>query len=211
VRKLKVTTFVTLDGVMQAPGGPDEDRSGGFTHGGWSVGYWDDQMGKVMGEFMGRPFELLLGRKTYEIFAAYWPHSTDPGADALNSARKHVASRTLRSVDWNNSTLIKGDVATYVSELKKQSGPEIQVHGSGDLLQTLLKNDLVDELHVWTFPVVLGSGKRLFADGAVPAGLKVDAVTTSTTGVVIATYERAGAIKYGSFALAEPSEAATLG
>ena len=211
MRKLKVTTFVTLDGVMQAPGGPDEDRSGGFTHGGWSVGYWDDQMGKVMGEFMGRPFELLLGRKTYEIFAAYWPHSTDPGADALNSARKHVASRTLRSVDWNNSTLIKGDVATYVSELKKQSGPEIQVHGSGDLLQTLLKNDLVDELHVWTFPVVLGSGKRLFADGAVPAGLKVDAVTTSTTGVVIATYERAGAIKYGSFALAEPSEAATLG
>ena len=211
MRKLKVTTFVTLDGVMQAPGGPDEDRSGGFTHGGWSVGYWDDQMGKVMGEFMGRPFELLLGRKTYEIFAAYWPHSTDPGADALNSARKHVASRTLRSVDWNNSTLIKGDVATYVSELKKQSGPEIQVHGSGDLLQTLLKNDLVDELHVWTFPVVLGSGKRLFADGAVPAGLKVDAVTTSTTGVVLATYERAGAIKYGSFALAEPSEAATLG
>ena len=211
MRKLKVTTFVTLDGVMQAPGGPDEDRSGGFTHGGWSVGYWDDQMGKVMGEFMGRPFELLLGRKTYEIFAAYWPHSTDPGADALNSARKHVASRTLRSVDWNNSTLIKGDVATYVSELKKQSGPEIQVHGSGDLLQTLLKNDLVDELHVWTFPVVLGNGKRLFADGAVPAGLKVDAVTTSTTGVVIATYERAGAIKYGSFALAEPSEAATLG
>ena len=211
MRKLKVTTFVTLDGVMQAPGGPDEDRSGGFAHGGWSVGYWDDQMGNVMGEFMGRPFELLLGRKTYEIFAAHWPRSTDPGADVLNSARKHVASRTLRSVDWNNSTLIKGDVATYVSELKKQSGPEIQVHGSGDLLQTLLKNDLVDELHVWTFPVVLGSGKRLFADGAVPAGLKVDAVTTSTTGVVIATYERAGAIKYGSFALAEPSEAATLG
>src|SRR5256886_13513065 len=116
VRKLKVSTFVTLDGVMQAPGGPEEDRTGGFTQGGWSVGYWDDRMGQVMGDFMGRPFELLLGRKTYEIFAAYWTHSTDPGADALNSARKHVASRTLRSVDWNNSTLIKGDVATYVSE-----------------------------------------------------------------------------------------------
>jgi dihydrofolate reductase len=211
VRKLKVTTFVTLDGVMQAPGGPDEDRSGGFTHGGWSAGYWDDQMGQVMTEFMGRPFDLLLGRKTYEIFAAYWPHSTEPGAELLNDARKHVASRTLPSVDWNNSTLIKGDVAKYVSELKKQSGPEIQVHGSGDLIQTLLKNDLVDEFHVWTFPVVLGSGKRLFAGGAVPAGLKVTGVTTSSTGVVITTYERAGEIKYGSFAPEESREAITAG
>ena len=205
MRKLKVTTFVTLDGVMQAPGGPDEDRSGGFTHGGWSVGYWDDQMGKLMDEFMGRPFELLLGRKTYEIFAAHWPHSTEPGADTLNGARKHVASRTLKNVEWNNSTLIKGDVPKYVSELKKQSGPEIQVHGSGDLIQTLVRNDLVDEFHVWTFPVVLGSGKRLFAEGAIPAGLKVVDVTTSSTGVVIATYERAGEIKYGSFALDEPN------
>jgi len=208
MKKLKVTTFVTLDGVMQAPGAPEEDRSGGFTHGGWSVGYWDDQMGQMMGDFMGRPFDLLLGRKTYEIFAAHWPRSTEPGADVLNRARKHVASRTLRTVDWNNSTLIKGDVAKYVSDLKKESGPEIQVHGSGDLIQTLLKNDLVDEFHVWTFPVVLGSGKRLFADGAVPAGLKVDAVQTSTTGVVIATYQRAGAIKYGSFALEESSDGA---
>src|SRR5438094_4108461 len=194
---------------MQAPGGPDEDRSGGFTKGGWSVGYWDDRMGQVMGDFMGRPFEMLLGRRTYEIFAGYWPRSTEAGAQALNGARKHVASRTLKNVEWNNSTLIKGDVPMYVSELKKQSGPEIQVHGSGDLIQTLLRNDLVDEFHVWTFPVVLGSGKRLFADGAVPAGLKVDAVKTSTTGVVIATYQRAGAIKYGSFALEEPSDAAT--
>ena len=208
MKKLKVTTFVTLDGVMQAPGAPEEDRSGGFTYGGWSVGYWDDQMGQMMGDFMGRPFDLLLGRKTYEIFAAHWPRSTEPGADVLNRARKHVASRTLRTVDWNNSTLIKGDVAKYVSDLKKESGPEIQVHGSGDLIQTLLKNDLVDEFHVWTFPVVLGSGKRLFADGAVPAGLKVDAVKTSTTGVVIATYQRAGAIKYGSFALEESSDGA---
>ena len=208
VRKLKVNTFVTLDGVMQAPGGPDEDRNGGFTHGGWSAGYWDDQMGQIMSEFMGSPFELLLGRKTYEIFAAHWPRSTEPEADVLNSARKHVASRTLRTVEWKNSTLIKGDVAKYVAELKKQSGPEIQVHGSGDLLQTLFKNDLIDEFHVWTFPVLLGSGKRLFADGAIPAGLKLDAVKTSTTGVVIAIYERAGAIKYGSFALEEPSEAA---
>ncbi|TMC07254.1 MAG: dihydrofolate reductase, partial [Chloroflexi bacterium] len=156
----------------------------------------------------GQPFELLLGRKTYEIFVAHWAHSTDPGADELNRARKHVASRTLRSVDWNNSTLIKGEVAEYVSDLKNQSGPEIQVHGSGDLLQTLLKNDLVDEFHVWTFPVALGRGRRLFADGTIPIGLKIDAVMTSSTGVVIATYERAGAIKYGSFALEEPSDAA---
>jgi dihydrofolate reductase len=158
---------------------------------------------------MGRPFDMLLGRKTYEIFAAYWPHSTEPGAEQLNAARKHVASRTLKSVDWNNSTLIKGDVATYVADLKKGSGPEIQVHGSGDLIQTLLRNDLLDELHLWTFPVVLGTGKRLFAGGATPAGLKAVDIKTSGTGVVMATYERAGAIKYGSLASPEPSEAET--
>jgi dihydrofolate reductase len=206
MRKLVVNTFLTLDGVMQGPGGPEEDKSGGFEHGGWSAGYWDDQMGARMGEFMGKPFELLLGRKTYEIFAAHWPHSTEPGADALNSARKHVASRTLRAVDWNNSTLIKGDVARYVADLKETAGPEIQVHGSGDLIQTLLKNDLVDEFNLWVFPVVLGSGKRLFADGAVPAGMRLSDSLISTTGVLITTYERSGAIKYGSFALEEPSE-----
>ena len=205
--KLTFSTFLTLDGVMQAPGGPDEDRSGGFSHGGWSVGYWDGPMGEAMGEFMGRPFQMLLGRKTYEIFAAHWPHSTEAGADVLNAARKHVASRTLQSVDWNNSTLIKGDVAKYVADLKKASGPEIQVHGSGDLIQTLLRNDLVDEMHLWTFPVVLGTGKRLFADGAIPAGLEAVDIKTSGTGVVMATYRRAGEIKYGSFANPEPSEA----
>ena len=198
--KLVVSTFLTLDGVMQAPGGPEEDPSGGFTHGGWSVNYWDGRMGEIMGGYLGRPFDLLLGRKTYEIFAAYWPHSTEPGADALNNAKKHVASRTLKSADWNNSVLIKGDVAKYVAELKKSNGPEIQVHGSGDLIQTLLKNDLVDEFHVWTFPVVLGTGKRLFADGAIPAGLKATSVIPSSTGVVITAYERAGEIKFGSFA-----------
>jgi dihydrofolate reductase len=211
VRKLKVSTFVTLDGVMQAPGGPDEDRASGFEHGGWSAGYWDDETDKAMGDFMGRPFELLLGRKTYEIFAAFWPQSTDPGAEVLNTARKHVASRTLQRVDWNNSTLIKGDVAKYVSDLKQQSGPEIQVHGSGNLLQTLLRNDLIDEFQVLTFPVVLGTGKRLFADGTKPAGLKVSRVTTSSSGVVIATYERAGEIKYGSFATEDSREAITAG
>jgi dihydrofolate reductase len=204
--KLTVSTFLTVDGVMQAPGGPEEDPSGGFKHGGWSVGYWDGPMGDAMGEFMGHPFQLLLGRKTYEIFAAHWPHSTEPGADVLNAARKHVASRTLQTVGWNNSTLIKDDVAKYVADLKGSSDLEIQVHGSGNLIQTLLRNDLVDEMHLWTFPVVLGSGKRLFADGAIPAGLKAIDVKTSSTGVVMATYERAGAIKYGSFALPEPSE-----
>src|SRR5256885_13367994 len=142
MRKLKVTTFLTLDGVMQAPGGPEEDPSGGFTHGGWSVNYWDDQLSQEMAKFMGRPYELLLGRKTYEIFAAHWPHSTDPGADVLNSARKHVASRTLRSADWNNPTLTKGDAATNVSEPKDRSAPGTQGHGAGDLLQTLCKTAL---------------------------------------------------------------------
>ena len=160
MRKLKVNTFVTLDGVMQAPGGPEEDRSGGFTHGGWSAGYWDERMGQIIGEFMGRPFDLLLGRKTYEIFAGYWPKSTEPGAAELNSARKHVASRTLKSVDWNNSVLIKGEVPKYVADLKQSSGPEVQVHGSGDLIQTLLRSDLIDEFHIWTFPVVLGTGQK---------------------------------------------------
>jgi dihydrofolate reductase len=204
--RLTLTTFLTLDGVMQAPGGPDEDRSGGFAHGGWSGGYWDDDLDREMTEFMGRPFQMLLGRKTYEIFAGYWPQSTEPGADQLNSARKHVASRTLRSVDWNNSTLIKGDVATYVADLKNGSGPDIQVYGSGDLVQTLLRNDLVDEFHLMIFPVVLGKGKRLFADGAMPAGLKAANIRTSANGVVIATYERAGAVKTASLAGAERSE-----
>src|SRR2546427_7251163 len=159
MRKLVVLTFLTLDGVMQAPGGPEEDPSGVFKWGGWSAGYWDDTLGKVMGDQMGHPYDLLLGRKTYEIFAAHWPHSTDPGADELNSARKHVASTTLRSVTWNNSTLIKGDLPAYVANLKQQSGPEIQVHGSGQLIQTLLQHDLVDEFHLLIFPIVLGSGK----------------------------------------------------
>ena len=200
MRKLRVTTFLTLDGVMQAPGGPEEDATGGFAHGGWSVKYWDDRLGQEMTEFMGRPFDMLLGRKTYEIFAAYWPHSTEPGADALNSARKHVASTTLHSVDWSNSTLIKGDVGAYVADLKKESGPEIQVHGSGQLIQTLLKNDLVDEFHLMVFPLALGSGKRLFAEGTVPAAFTGSDVRTSNSGVIIATYNRAGAVKYGTYA-----------
>ncbi len=207
MRKLAVSTFMTLDGVMQAPGGPGEDPAGGFTHEGWSVNYWDDAMGQRMGELMGKPFDLLLGRKTYEIFAAHWPHATDPGADVLNSATKHVASRTLDKVDWGNSRLIEGDVPEQVAKLKAEDGPEIQVHGSSNLIQTLQKHDLVDEYRVMIFPLALGTGKRLFADGTIPAGLRLVDSSASSTGVLMATYERAGEIEYGTFALDEPSEA----
>jgi dihydrofolate reductase len=208
MRKLVVNTFLTLDGVMQAPGGPEEDPTGGFTHGGWSVNYWDDLMGQVMDEAMRRPFGLLLGRKTYEIFAAHWPHAADePFADVLNSATKYVASRTLAAVEWQNSILLEGDAAEAIGRLKDEDGPELQVHGSGNLIQTLLEHDLVDVYRLWIFPVVLGTGKRLFADGAIPCGLKLVDSKTSTTGVLIATYERGGEVEYGSFALEEPTEA----
>ena len=200
MRKVRVNTFLTLDGVMQAPGGPEEDPSGGFAHGGWSVGYWDDTMGQVMRAFMTPPFDLLLGRRTYEIFAAYWPTSTADGADALNAAHKYVASRTLKTLTWKDSSLLEGDVPDAVRELKAGSGPDIQVHGSGDLMQTLLEHGLIDEFQLCVFPVVLGSGKRLFADGAVPAGLRTLDTQTSGTGVVVARYEPAGEVKSGSFA-----------
>lgn len=206
--ELVVSTFLTLDGVMQGPGGPEEDPSGGFKHGGWSVNYWDDGMGQRMAGIMSKPFDLLLGRKTYEIFAAHWPYVIDdPAADVLNRATKYVASTTLDKLDWSNSNLIKGDVAEQVANLKSDSGPEIQVHGSGQLIQTLMKHDLVDRYRLWIFPLVLGNGKRLFSEGTIPAGLQLRDVTTSTTGVVMASYERAGDIHYGSFALDEPTDA----
>jgi dihydrofolate reductase len=205
MRTLAVITNITLDGVMQAPGGPDEDPTGGFTHGGWAAGYFDEQMLRQVAE--ADPYELLLGRGTYEIFAAHWPYDEGPIADRLNGTRKHVASTTLDRVDWNNSTLITGDVAEYVSEAKRQDGPELHVHGSPGLLQTLLRHDLVDEFRIRTFPLVLGTGTRLFGDGTVPAALRLAASTTSTTGVVMSTYERAGEIRYGSFEFEEPTEA----
>ncbi len=208
MRKLIVNTFLTLDGVMQAPGGPEEDPSGGFPHGGWSVNYWDDLMAQTMGTAMSTPFDLVLGRKTYDIFAAHWPYAVDdPGAKPLNDATKYVASRTSRSLEWSNSTLIEGDVAEAIAKLKQEDGPELQVHGSGNLIQTLLRHDVVDEYRLFIFPLVLGEGKRLFADGAIPAGLKLLESKISTTGVIIATYERAGEITTGSFALAEPTDA----
>ena len=209
MRTVAINTFMTLDGVMQAPGGPEEDPTGGFTHGGWSVNYWDDVMAEVMGEAFGRPFDLLLGRRTYEIFAAHWPYvgDDDPGAKALNRATKYVASTTLTDVSWSSSVLLEGDVAEAVGRIKEEDGPEIQVHGSGHLAQTLIRHDLIDEYRLWVFPLVLGTGKRLFADGTVPAGLRLVDSKTSSTGVVIGKYQRAGAIDLGSFALEEPTRA----
>jgi dihydrofolate reductase len=208
MRKLITTTFITLDGVMQAPGGPEEDPADSFTYGGWSVNYWDDMMGQFMDESMAKPFELLLGRKTYEIFAAYWPYAKDePGADLLNNAKKYVASRTLNKVDWENSTLIKGDVVQEIRKLKGQDEPDLLVHGSSNLIQTLLKHNLIDELRLWIFPVVIGNGKRLFDQGTIPSDLKLTGCKTSSTGVILATYERSGDIKTGSFALVNTSEA----
>ena len=200
MRELIVNTFVTLDGVMQAPGGPEEDTDGGFEHGGWSFGYWDELMQGAMGESMSKPFDLVLGRKTYEIFAAFWPQSEGPGADVLNNATKHVASTTLTDLEWENSSPIEGDVPSGVRALKEQDGPELQVHGSANLIQTLLEHRLVDEFRIWTFPVVLGTGKRLFEDGAVPEGLELTDSKTASTGVVLATYRTGADIRYGSFA-----------
>jgi dihydrofolate reductase len=203
MRKVIVLSFLTLDGVMQAPGGPDEDRSGGFAYGGWTVPHFDEYLGKIMEEQMSRPFDLLLGRKTYEIFASYWPlqdNEPDPVAAGLNRATKYVVSKTLERTDWQPSRIIKGDIAAEIGKLKAQAGPELQVHGSGDLIQTLLKHDLVDELWLKTFPVVLGKGKRLFAEGAMPASFKLLESRISPSGVSIANYERAGEVETGSFA-----------
>ncbi len=202
--KLIVTTFLSLDGVMQAPGGPEEDRTDGFEHGGWLVPYADDDLGRFMDPWITAADGFLLGRKTYEIFAAHWPRVADKGdpvAAALNGRPKYVASRTLDRVEWKNSTLIKGDVVEEVSRLKSRPGGEIQVHGSSGLAQTLIKNDLIDEYRLWFFPVVLGRGKRLFGTGSVPTALRLVDTRTTSTGVVIHVYQRAGEMKYGSFAL----------
>jgi dihydrofolate reductase len=202
MRKLLVTTFLTLDGVMQAPGGPGEDDSGGFAHGGWSVNYWDEQMGQVMGEATSRPFAMVLGRRTYDIMAAYWPNAPEEeGGKIFNEATKYVASRARPNLEaWSNSVLIEGDAAQGIAALKAEDGPELQVHGSANLIQTLLRHNLVDRFRLWVFPLVIGSGKRLFSEGTIPSGLKLVDHTVSTTGVVIGTYEPAGEIATGSFA-----------
>src|SRR5256714_354023 len=197
MRKLIVLTFITLDGVMQAPGGPTEDTSGNFTYGGWMVPYFDDVLGQIMGEQMSRPFDLLLGRKTFEIFASYWPHHVDEGP-GINKATKYVASNTLTTHAWSKSVFLKGNVVDEIKKLKQQDGPDLQVHGSSNLIQTLLAHDLVDELWLKIFPVTVGTGKRLFEEGTLPASYILVETQSSPSGVMIATYKRAGELKTGS-------------
>lgn len=200
MRKLVVGAFTTLDGVMQAPGGPDEDRDGGFRHGGWLVPYFDEKFVEAMTEWTRRADAFLLGRRTYEMFAASWPKSTDPAdeiATVLNTRPKWVASRTLDALAWNNSHLIRGEVAGAVARLKAQEGGEIQVHGSSNLIQTLLEHDLVDTFRIWQFPVVLGTGKRLFGRGTIPRSFRLVDTRMNATGAVLHVLERAGGLRYG--------------
>ena len=199
MRKLIVTTMMSLDGVMQAPGGPDEDPSDGFAFGGWTAPLVDDEGLEAKAAELSVPFDLLLGRRTYEIFAGYWPHHPEEAyGKPLNDATKYVVSRSRPSLDWGPAVLIE-DAAEGVAALKQEDGPELQVHGSGNLAQTLIRHGLVDEYHLWVFPVVLGQGKRLFADGTVPATLRLVDSKVSKTGVFMGTYEPAGEVVTGSF------------
>jgi len=198
LRKLVVLTFLSLDGVMQGPGGPKEDSLGGFQHGGWTVPYFDESLGKIMGEQMGKPFDLLLGRKTYDVFAGYWPQHKEEGA-GINNATKYVVTRRPVKLDWKTTVPIKRNVVKEIRKLKNEDGPELQVHGSANLIQTLLKSDLVDEFWLKIFPVTLGKGKRLFAEGTAPAAFALAESQILPSGVIIANYKRAGPVKTGTF------------
>jgi dihydrofolate reductase len=207
--RLTVTTFVSLDGVMQAPGGPDEDRSGGFEQGGWLVPYADDDMGQAMMGFFAEADAFLLGRRTYEIFAGFWPKVTDPNdpiAGALNRLPKYVPTRTLTEVSWPGTTLLKGDLAEEIAALKAKPGRELQVHGSGMLAQGLMQHGLVDEYRLLTYPVILGAGRRLFAEGAKPTALRFVDHRTTSTGTSIDVYQPVGDPTYGSFGLGDQEE-----
>jgi dihydrofolate reductase len=212
MRKIVVGAFVSLDGVMQAPGGPQEDEAGGFNQGGWVAGYFDDVLGAAVGEMFSRPYELLLGRKTYDIFAAHWPHITDPSApdypiaEQFNRIAKHVATHRPESLAWKNSHALGPDPVAKLRELRKSDGPALLTQGSSELVQTLFSHDLVDELRLYSFPIVLGKGKRLFGANAQPGGFRLESSKTSPNGIVIASYARAGEVKRGSFALAEPTK-----
>ena len=219
MRKVIATAFVSLDGVMQAPGGPEEDPTGGFKYGGWTVPYWDDATDAAMGQVFSSPFALLLGRKTYDIFAAHWPHvDVDPSAGAFdelnaqvartfNEATKYVATHSPETLSWRNSESLGNNVPRRIRELKAQSGPLLLVQGSSVLLQILLAHDLVDEIRLLIYPVVFGRGKRFFGGGTLPAAFKLTSSSSAPSGVLIATYERAGEIKTGSFALEDPTDA----
>jgi dihydrofolate reductase len=209
MRKIVTAAFVSLDGVMQAPGAPLEDPTGGFAHGGWTVNYWDEPMGDFMGGMFTDPFDLLLGRKTYEIFAAHWPFvgKDDPIGEAFNRVTKYVATTSTQPLTWNNSVNLGADVVAEISRLKRTDGPMLLTQGSSVLLQTLLAHDLVDEFRLLTFPLVLGPGKRLFGNGTKPGALKLIETKVSTTGVVMSVYRPEGAIKVGTFELPNPSPA----
>jgi dihydrofolate reductase len=207
MRKLVAAAFVSLDGVMQAPGGPEEDPTGGFAHGGWAFPHWDEIVDAAMGESFGRPFDLLLGRKTWEIFAAHWPFTDEPPADLFNGVTKYVATSSAEPLAWANSVRLEGDVPAAVARLKQDDGPDLLTQGSSVLVQSLLAAGLVDELSLLIFPVLLGGGKKLFGDAAKPGELALVSSQTSTTGVIIARYRPVGPVRTGSFALAEPTEA----
>jgi dihydrofolate reductase len=201
--RLTLQTFLTLDGVMQAPGGPDEDPDGHFEHGGWSFPYGDQDFGAAMTGWFDQAGAFLLGRKTYQIFAGFWPKVTDPQdpiASRLNALPKYVASRTLDSVGWANSVLLGGDAVAEIAKLKEQPGGELQVHGSGELAHALIEHDLVDEYRLLLFPVHLGAGKKLFRDGARAAALRMTSSSVTPAGVIIATYEPDGPVRHGSYA-----------
>lgn len=208
MRKLIASAFVSLDGIIQSPGGPEEDPTGGFTQGGWMFNFADESMDLTEAGFDGQDRELVLGRRTYEIFEAYWPYQPEdhPIAKTLNAAKKYVASRTRTKLHWNNSTLLRGDVVPAIIALKAERGPDLQMIGSSNLIQTLQAASLIDEYNVWTFPVVLGHGKRLFSDTAKPSALRLDRSQVSPTGVVMSTYVPDGDIRPGTFPSAGPSE-----
>jgi dihydrofolate reductase len=210
MRKIIVAAFISLDGIMQAPGGPREDPTGSFALGGWTAPHFDAALGASMGEIFGRPFDLLLGRKTYDIFAAHWPYVSDPNdpiAGLFNQVTKYVASRSSPKLSWQNSRWLGQDIVASLQTLKGKDGPDLLVQGSSELLQTLWRHGLVDEFSVLIFPVVLGKGKRLFGDGAVPVGLTLVKSQAYPTGVIVANYDPAGEVRTGDFQLAEPSEA----
>ena len=207
MRRVVCAAFVSVDGVIQAPGGPEEDPTGGFAYGGWSFPHWDEMMGAAMGESFARPFDLLLGRKTWEIFAAHWPYTEEPPADLFNNATKYVATSSAEPLAWANSIRLEGDVPAAVARLKQGDGPDLLTQGSSVLVQSLLAAGLVDELNLMVFPVLLGHGKKLFGEAAKPGELELVSSRTSTTGVIVASYRPARPIRTGSFQLAEPSAA----
>lgn len=210
MRQLAVSAFLSLDGVMQAPGGPEEDPTGGFQFGGWLFNYFDEEAGQVMDKIFAAPFDLLLGRKTYEIFAAHWPYIEDPNDDIagpFNRATKYVVTSSQAPLTWKNSVAVHGNVADEVRRLKQQDGPRLLIQGSSQLIRTLLATDLIDEMTLLVFPLVLGKGKKFFGDNAMPGSLRVTSSQTTSKGAIIQTYVRDGAIKPGSFAADKPSDA----